>query len=74
MSTYRIGSVLGRIVAGYTPHALVCETCNEELESTVPVQRGQEKFAGMTVAGVKRIWPDLEKVVRQHEDRSHKSE
>lgn len=72
MSTFRVGSQQGRTVSGITPHALVCETCNEELEETAPVERGQEKFSGMTVAGVARIWPGLEKLVSHHESRCRK--
>ena len=73
MATYRVGSMRGRTVSGATPHALVCEACNEEMDEHIPVERGQEKFSGMTLAGVRRIWPAVETIVRQHEDRYHKT-
>jgi hypothetical protein len=70
MPTYRIGSSLGRTVAGRTPHVLVCEVCREELEgAAAEVERGQERFSGMTTAGVLRLWPSTEKVVKMHEIR-----
>jgi hypothetical protein len=69
MPTYRVGSPLGREANGKTPHALVCEACNEELEAVVPAERGQDKFCGLTAAGVGRIWPNLEAAVKAHEGR-----
>jgi hypothetical protein len=71
MPTYRIGSALGRPTAGRTPHAVVCETCNEELDEQAPVERGQESFSGMTVAGLLRLWPGLEQAVKLHESYCH---
>jgi len=67
MPTYRVGPARGRPVMGHTPHALVCEGCDEELELTIPVEHGQEKFTGLMLGGVLRLWPSAEKQVRQHE-------
>jgi hypothetical protein len=69
MSTYRIGSSLGRPLSGRTPHALVCEACEEELDDIAEVERGQERFSGMTTAGVLRLWPRTETAVNRHESR-----
>jgi hypothetical protein len=69
MPTYRIGSVQGRPVDGRTPCALVCEACNDELEGVVLVERGQERFAAMTPAGVTHIWPNMAAAVQKHEGR-----
>jgi hypothetical protein len=67
MPTYRIGSARGRPVDGRTPCAVVCEVCNEELDGTAQVERGQERFSGMTPAGMAQIWPDLNAAVQYHE-------
>jgi hypothetical protein len=69
MTTYRVGSVLGRPTLGRTPYTLVCEACEEELEGVAAVERGQERFSGMTPAGIIRLWPALEKAVHRHECR-----
>ncbi len=69
MPSYRIGTQLGRPFGTSTPHALVCEQCRQELPDPVPVERGQEAFAGMTAAGVIHVWPTLAKSVNAHEAR-----
>jgi hypothetical protein len=69
MPTYRIGAARGRPMKGKTPSAVVCETCNEELGATAPVESGQERFSGLTPAGIVRIWPELESAVQTHEAR-----
>jgi hypothetical protein len=69
MPTYRVGSIRGRTVSGLTPCALVCEVCEQELDETVHVEQGQERYAGMTVPGVTRVWPALADPVQRHETR-----
>lgn len=69
MSTYRIGSILRRTGFGLTPYTVVCESCEEELDGAAEVERGQERFSGLTMAGLMRLWPKMEKAVKLHECR-----
>ena len=69
MCTYRIGNPIRRTAIGGVPHSVVCEECEEELEGAAEVQRGQERFSGITTAGLIRLWPKMEKSVKLHESR-----
>jgi hypothetical protein len=44
-----------------------CEVCREELDDIVECEPGQEKYFGLTAAGIIRVWPDLKPAVDKHE-------
>jgi hypothetical protein len=67
MPSYRVGRMVDRDGRNHTRHSLVCEACNKEIGTTVLLGPGQDKFSGMTVAGVVRLWPGVEKELKLHE-------
>jgi hypothetical protein len=67
MAFYRVGSPVGPPVRDVTPHAVQCEVCREELDDVVQCEVGQDKYFGLSAAGITRIWPSIKPAVDKHE-------